>query len=73
MIRIVSDILVRIGRMGRITSFFKEWNISSVVLNLERSSRVFRVGGLKMTSPSRFSSRAFFGVIHTPAVVSFWS
>jgi hypothetical protein len=39
--------------------------------NLERSSRVFRVGGLKMTSLFRFSSRAFFGVIHIPAVVSF--
>lgn len=71
MMRGVSDILVRIGRTGRMSSFFKEWNMSSMVLNLERSSSVFRVGGLKMTSPFRFSSRAFLGVTHIPAVVSF--
>ncbi len=61
------------NRIGRIVGF----SIPGIAVrrscmdkNLDRSSSVLRVGGLKATVPSRFLRRASAGVNQTPSVVS---
>jgi hypothetical protein len=62
--------LIKMGRIGDVFFSCNDFIRSATVVKRDRSSRVIRVGGLRMILFSEFPSRARRGVIHRPWVVS---